>query len=107
MYTSLVTEDTCLHIGQVVCLALLECLRVSLLLHLLGFQEITRIVFVRQGYWYDVQFLQAVDNIAFPSHSQHLQYAVLCTVVGVFRTAFTLCNPHILLLLCYGKMNVP
>ena len=95
VHTSLIAEDTRLHIVQVVLSALLECGIVAFLLELLCFEVVTRVVLVAYRKRYDVQFAKV------SSHSQHLEYRLLCPVVRVLCSSFALCNPYILLLLCH------
>ena len=57
MDTSLLSEDACLHVVQVVLLALLERRIVALHLELLRFQVIARVVLVADAERHEVELL--------------------------------------------------
>ena len=92
---------------QVVFLRLLEVGVVAFEQELLGLEVVARVVFVRDGYGYEVYLLQVVDEVAVAGQSQHLDERLLRAVVRVFRPAFALGNPDRLLLLGDGKVDIP
>ena len=100
MHATLITKNACLHIVEVILFALLEGGIVTFLLELLRLQIVTWVIFVADGKWHDIEFLQRT------AHSQHFQYRLLGTVVRVLCPTLPLGNPDVLLLLCDGIVDV-
>ena len=103
---ALVTENTGLHIFQIVGGTFLVVGHVALELELLRLQEVAGIILVGNGERHDVQFLQTFEGSALAAHRHHLQHGFLSTVVRVFGTALTLGNPYILVLAADGEVHI-
>ena len=106
MHFPFVSEKTGLHTDQIVLSGFLISFYISFQLKLLRFQKVTGVIFVRNGKRSDIHLHQTVDQVAFTTHRQHLQHAVLSTVVRVFGTSFALGNPDGLVLLINGIMHI-
>ena len=104
--TSLVAEDARLHVDQVILRCFLVFRVIAFDLEFLCFQEVAGVIFIGDGGRDDVQLFQPVDEAAFTSHRQHLQYAVLGAVVGVLGSAFPLGNPYIFMFFRDGIVDV-
>lgn len=102
VYTSFVAHQSGLHVVQVVGSCFLVAGIVTLQLELHGFEEVARVVLVRDGERCDVHLHEAVDDVAFAANGQHLEHTVLCAVVRILGAAFALGNPDGLLLLANG-----
>ena len=98
MHPAFIAKQTGLHIFQVICHRFLIALYITLQLELLCFQVIAGIIFVGNSERSNIHLHQTADHIPFAPHCQHLEYTVLSTVVRVFGTSFTLCNPDGLIL---------
>lgn len=67
-YTPFISQKPGLHIQQVIIRSFLEIRNVALQLEFLRLQEITRIVFIRNGKRNDVQFLKVGNDISVAAH---------------------------------------
>ena len=108
-HPTLITEDTCLHIIEIVLTTLLEAWDVAFLLQFLGFQVVTGIKLITDGEWHDVEFAQTIGRIfqfIGGAHGQHLQHGVLRAVVRVLRPTLTLSDPDVLLFLGDGIVDI-
>ena len=106
MDAPLVTEQSDLHISQIISSSLLICGIISLQLKFLSLQEVARIIFIRNGKRGDIKLHQAVHDISFSTHSQHFEYTVLRTVIGVLGTPFALRDPDRLFFLTDGVVHI-
>ena len=108
-HPTLITEDTSLHIVEIVLTTLLEAWDVAFLLKFLGFQVVTGIKLITDGEWHDVEFAQTIGRIfqfIGGTHGQHLQYGVLRAVVRVLCPTLTLSDPDVLLFLGDGIVDI-
>ena len=71
-----------------------------------GFKHVTRLPFIRYGNRDDVQIGQSFDFIATLAHTKHLDDALVCGVITIFRASIALCYPHTLLLLGNGVADI-
>ena len=106
---TLITENTNTHIIEIILTALLETCLIALLLELLSLQIITRIIFIADGQWYNIQIAQLIYQFCSrlrTSHCQHLQYSILGTIVRILSPTLALGNPDILILFCDSIMDI-
>ena len=106
MYFSLIAEQPRFHITQIILRRFLISLDIPFQLKLLRLEKIARVIFIRDRHRSYVYLHQTVYKIPFTTHSQHLEHAVLRTVIGVLGTSFALCNPDGLILLQDCVMDV-
>ena len=100
VYTALITKDACLHVVQIVLLALFVSRIVAFQLELLCLEIVAGIELIADGQRYDVQLTKVT------THGQHLQHGILRMVAGVLGATFALGYPDVLAFLGYGIMDI-
>ena len=106
MHMPLHAEDTCLHVLEVVSLTFLKGSIITLLLELLRLQIVARIIFIGNGKRMDVHLTKTLENSAFTTHDEHLENAILRTIVGILSPTLSLRYPDGLVLLTDGIVHV-
>ena len=102
-----VAEDAGPHVVQIVLLRLLPVGIVALELKLGGLEIVAGIVFVGNRQWHEMQAAQILTRVgALTAQIEHAQERILRLVGRVLRTAFSLRNPNVLMLLANGVVHV-
>ena len=101
-----IAEDTDAHIIEVILLALFKSFYVALVLEFLCLEVVAGVELIRDGKRYDIERLQALNDIFVATNGHHLQHTVLSAVIAVFGATFTLCNPKIASFLLNNVMHV-
>ena len=97
---TLVAEDACLHVVEVVLTALLEGRVVALLLELLRLEVVAGVVLVGDGQRNDVQLAEVA------THGKHFENRLLGVVAGVLGTALALGYPDVFVFLGDGIVDI-
>ena len=105
MDSTFIAYNSCLHTYNIVHRTFLP-IRIAFRLHFGSLQIVARVVFVRNGKRNNVELLQLFEQCAFCSQCKHLENGLLCKVVGVLGTSFSLCYPQVFVLFFKSKYHI-